>query len=69
MVQRTANGLAAVAAVELCLHEANQTPQRPAWLYRGSADRWAGRLVLRGADLIAKRGSDGGTKGGRPPVR
>src|SRR5947209_8594866 len=54
-VQRTADGLAAVAAVELCLHEANQTAQRPAWLYLGSGDRRTGRLTFRGANLLAKR--------------
>src|SRR4051812_12390079 len=67
-VQRSADGFTAAAA-KLRLHEASQTPQRPAWLYRGSGDRRTGRLVLRGADLITKRGSDVGTKGGRPPVR
>ena len=68
-VQRPADGFTAAAAAKLRLHEASQTPQRPAWLYRGSGERRTGRLVLRGADLITKRGSDVGTKGGRPPVR
>src|SRR3954447_17348366 len=62
-VQRAADGLAAAAAAELRLHEASQTPQRPAWLYRGSGNRRTGRLVWRGADLLAKRGGDLGTKG------
>jgi hypothetical protein len=43
---------------KLRLHEANQTPQRPARLYLGSGDRRTGGLTLRGADLIAKRGGD-----------
>ena len=68
-VQRAADGLAAAAAGELRLHEANQTPQRPAWLYLGSGDWRTGRLALRGANLLAKRGGDFGAKGGRPPVR
>jgi hypothetical protein len=68
-VQRTADGLAAEAAAELRLHEANQTPQRPAWLYLGSGDRRTGRLALCGANLLAKRGGNIGAKGGRPPVR
>jgi hypothetical protein len=51
------------------LHKANQTPQRPTWLYLGSGERRTGRLVLGGANLFAKRGSDLGAKGGRPPVR
>jgi hypothetical protein len=68
-VQRTADGLAAEAATKLRLRKANQTPQRPAWLYIGSGDRRTGRLALRGTDLLAKRGSDIRTKGGRPPVR
>src|SRR4051812_45515510 len=68
-VQRAADGLAAAAAAKLRLHEASQTPQRPAWLYRGSGNRRTGRLTLRGADLLAKRGGDLGTKGGPPPLR
>src|SRR4051794_20326435 len=38
-VQCPADGLAAAAAVKLRLHQASQTPQRPAWLYRGSGNR------------------------------
>src|SRR4051812_15457824 len=68
-VQRATDGLAAAAAAELRLHEATQTPQRPAWLYIGSGNRRTGRLTLRGADLLAKRGGDLGTKGGPPPLR
>jgi hypothetical protein len=68
-VQRAADGFAAEVAAKLRLHEANQTPQRPAWLYRCPNDRWAGSLVLRGTDLIAKCGGDVRTKWGRPPVR
>jgi hypothetical protein len=68
-VQRAADGFAAEAAAKLRLYEVNQTPQRPTWLYRGSGDGRTGRLVLRGANLLAKRGSDIGTKGGRPPLR
>jgi len=55
-VQGPADGLAATAAGEVRLHEVNQTPQRPAWLYRRSSDWRTGRLVLRGADLLAKCG-------------
>src|SRR3954453_10172144 len=62
-VQRPADGLAAAAAAKLRLHEASQTPQRPAWLYLRPSDWWTGRLTLRGADLLAKRGGDLGTKG------
>ena len=68
-MQRPADGLAAVAAVELRRHETNQTPQRPARLYLSSGDRRTGRLLLRGPDLLAKCGGDIRTKGGRPPVR
>src|SRR4051794_41625619 len=68
-VQRAADGLAAAAAAKLRLHEASQTPQRPAWLYIGSGNRRTGRLTLRGADLLAKRGGDVRAKGGRPPLR
>ena len=68
-VQRAADGLAAEAAAELRLHEANQAPQRPAWLYRGSGDWWTGRLAFCGANLRAKRGGNIGAKGGRPPLR
>src|SRR5436309_2941275 len=68
-VQRAADGFAAEAAAKLRLYEVNQTPQRPTWLYLGSGDGRTGRLVLRGANLLAKRGSDIGTKGGRPPLR
>ena len=68
-VQRAADGLAAEAAAELRLHKANQTPQRPAWLYFGPSDRRAGCLMLRGTDLLAKRGGNIRAKGGRPPVR
>jgi len=68
-VQGPANGLAATTAGELRLHEVNQTPQRPAWLYRRSSDWRTGRLVLRGADLLAKCGGNIWAKGGRPPVR
>src|SRR5512142_1586519 len=57
-VQRPADGLAAAAAAELRLHKASQTPQRPAWLYLGSGDWRTGRLVLCGANLLAKCGSD-----------
>src|SRR3954469_10079060 len=68
-VQCPADGLAAAAAAKLRLHQASQTPQRPAWLYRGSGNRRTGGLTLRGANLLAKRGSNLGTKGGRPPLR
>jgi hypothetical protein len=68
-VQCPANGLAADAAAELLLHEANQTPQRPAWLYIGSDDGRTGRLAFCGANLLAKRSGDVRAKGGRPPVR
>ena len=68
-VQCPADGLAAEAAAKLRLHKANQTPQRPAWLYLRSGDWRAGCLMLRGADLLAQRGGDIGTKGGRPPLR
>jgi hypothetical protein len=68
-VQRAADGLTAVAAAELLLHEANQTPQRPAWLYIGSDDGRTGRLAFGGAHLLAKCGGDIRAKGGRPPVR
>src|ERR1700759_3398525 len=56
-VQRTADGLAAEAAAELLPHEANQTPQRPAWLYLGSSDWRTGRLASGGCLWLAKRGS------------
>ena len=68
-VQDPADGLATAAAGEPRLHEANQTPQRPAWLYLCPSDRKTGGLTLRGANLLAKRGSNLRTKGGRPPVR
>jgi len=68
-VQRPADGFAAEAAAELRLYEADQTPQRPAWLYLSSGNRRTGRLALRGTDLLAKRGGDVRAKGGRPPVR
>jgi hypothetical protein len=68
-VQHAADSFTAAATAKLRLHEASQTPQRPAWLYRGSGDWRTGRLVLRDADLIAERGGDVWTKGGRPPVR
>src|ERR1700712_4988450 len=63
-VQRAADGLAAAAAGKLRLHEANQTPQRPARPYLRPSDRWAGGLALCGANLLAKRGGDIWTKGG-----
>jgi hypothetical protein len=68
-VQRPADGLAAEATAELRLHEANQTPQCPAWLYLGPGDRRTGGLALCGANLLAQRGGDVRAKGGRPPVR
>ena len=68
-VQRPADGFTAAAAAKLRLHEASQTPQRPAWLYLGSGERWTGRLMLRGADLITECSGNVGAKGGRPPVR
>ena len=68
-VQRAADGLAAKAAAELLSHEANQTPQRPARLYIGTGEGRTGRLVLRGANLLAQRGGNIRAKGGRPPVR
>ena len=68
-VQHAADGLAADAAAELRLHKADQAPQRPARLYRGSGDRRTGRLALCGANLLAKRGGNIGTKGRRPPLR
>jgi hypothetical protein len=40
-VQHAAEGLAAAAAAELRRHEANQTPQRPAWFYVYPINRWA----------------------------
>ena len=63
-MQCPADGLAAVAAAELLSHEANQTPQRPAWLYFGSDDWRTGRLAFCGANLFAKRGGNIRTKGG-----
>src|SRR5947209_14866374 len=63
-VQRTADGLAAEATAELLPHEVNQTPQRPTWLYIGSDDGRTGCLAFCGANLLAKRGSDIGAKGG-----
>src|SRR5689334_22397327 len=68
-VQRAANGLAAEAAAKLRLHKANQTPQRPAWLYLSAGDGRTGRLAFCGANLLAKCGGDIGAKGGRPPLR
>ena len=68
-MQRPADGLAAEAAAELRLHEASQTPQRPAWRYIGSGDGRTGRLAFCGANLLAKRGGDIRAKGGRPPLR
>ena len=68
-VQRAADGFAAEAAAELLPHEANQTPQRPAWLYISPLNRRTARLAVRGANLLAQRGGDIGAKGGRPPVR
>ena len=68
-MQRAANGFTAAAAAKLCLHEANQAPQRPTRLYIGPLNRLAGGLTLRGANLLAKRGGDLRTKGGRPPLR
>ena len=68
-VQCPANGLAAEAAAELLLHEANQTPQRPAWLDISSDDGRTARLAFCGANLLAKRGGNLRTKGGRPPLR
>ena len=68
-VQRPANSLAAAAAAKLLLHKANETPQRPTRLYLRSGDGRAGCPMLRGTDLLAKRGGDIRTKGGRPPVR
>jgi hypothetical protein len=58
-----------VGAAELRRHEANQTPQCPAWLYLGPGDRRTGGLALCGANLLAQRGGDVRAKGGRPPVR
>src|SRR4051794_33007040 len=68
-VQRAPDGLAAAAAAKLCLHEASQTPQRPARLYRGSGDGRSGRLAFGGANLLAKRCGNFWKKGGRPPLR
>ena len=68
-VQHAADGLAAAATAELRLRKARQTPQRPAWLYRGSGDRRTGRLTLCGTDLLAKCDSNLWAKEGRPPVR
>src|SRR4051794_38030373 len=62
-VQCPADGFAAAAAAKLRPHEANQTPRRPTRLYLGSGDRRTGRLALCGANLLAKRGGDIGTKG------
>jgi hypothetical protein len=53
----------------LLSHEANQTLQRPARLYIGTGEGRTGRLVLRGANLLAQRGGNIRAKGGRPPVR
>jgi hypothetical protein len=63
-VQRPANSFTAAAAAKLRLHEATQTPQRPAWLYRSAGGWRTGRLVLRGADLITECGGNVGAKGG-----
>src|SRR4051794_29937807 len=63
-VQRPADGLAAAAAAELRLHEANQTPQRPARLYLRPSDWWTGGLALCSTNLLAKRGGDVRAKGG-----
>src|SRR5690349_4789596 len=63
-LQRAADGFAAVAVAELLPHEANQTAQRPAWLYRGSGNRRTGRLAFCGANLLAKRGGNIRAKGG-----
>ena len=68
-VQRAADGLAAEAAAKLLLHKADQAPQRPARLYIGTGEGRTGRLVLRGANLLAQRGGNIWAKGGRPPVR
>src|SRR5690348_12366291 len=63
-VRRAADGFAAEAAAELLPHEANQTPQRPTWLYLGSGDRRAGCLTFCGANLLTKCGGNIRTKGG-----
>src|SRR5690242_2643839 len=68
-VQRAADGLAAEAAAKLLLHKADQAPQRPARLYIGASDGRTGRLTFCGTNLLAQRGSNLRTKGGRPPLR
>src|SRR5690349_15426575 len=68
-VQRTADGFAAEAAAKLLPHEANQTSQRPAWLYLCPNDRRPGGLAFCSANLLAKCGGNIRAKGGRPPVR
>src|SRR3954463_15191790 len=63
-VQRAADGLPAEAAAQMRLHEADQTPQRPAWLCLGSGNGRTGRLAFCGANLLANCGGNIGTKGG-----
>ena len=53
-VQRAANGLAAAAAAKLCLHEASQTSQCPAWLYIGSGD-WRTDVARHGLARQARQ--------------
>src|SRR3954467_775534 len=63
-VQGPADGLAAAAAAKLRLHEANHTPQRPAWLYLRSGDRWTGRLALGGRTCSPSAAAISGRRGG-----
>src|SRR3954452_8150958 len=63
-MQGPADGFATAAAAKPHLHEANQTPQRPARLYIRPSDWRTGRLALCGANRLAQRGSDVRAKGG-----
>src|SRR3954452_21556986 len=63
-MQGPADGFATAAAAKPRLHEANQTPQRPARLYIRPSDWRTGRLALCGANRLALRGSDVRAKGG-----
>ena len=68
-VQGGADGFAAARLAEPRPHNVNQPLERPARLRVGPGYGWAGSLLLRGTDVLAKGGLDAGAKGGRPPVR
>jgi hypothetical protein len=68
-LQGGADSLATEPPAKPRLHEPDQTAQRPAWGRISPGYRWAGGLMLGGADGGIEGRLDVWAKGGRPPVR